>query len=103
MSINTNEFKDKIVEKIYSNTKNYVIKMETNGGWGIDGIIECDNEEPINFCDNDMIIALANDLKCNISLNESQCEIVSDEEEDDTYIIKNKESSCTLTFCDSNE
>lgn len=100
--MNTSDFKDKIVEKIYSNTKNFVVNMKTNSGWGIDGIIEHGNEEPIDFDEGNMIIALADDLKCNIPLDESECEIKSDEEEEDTYIVKNKGGICILTFCNCN-
>lgn len=99
MQIST--FKNKIIEKIYSNKKDFVVRMKTESGLEVIGTIEHNLEDPIDFLEDKMIIALADNLKGIIPLGE--CEIVSDEGYEDTYVVKYKEIVFILGFNDDDD
>lgn len=90
-------FKEELTKKIYKNNNGFVIKIQNNDGGGILGTTNKGLVEPIDFDDNNIIISLTNDLKCIIPLN-SECEIETDEEDGDTFVVRNRGCVYSLSF-----
>lgn len=90
-------FKEKLTERIYNNNSNYVIVAKFGDKLGASGVVEKGIEDPINFIDNSMIIAIKNDFKCDVSLDNCKCEIQTDEDEA-TYTIRENDLVCSLIF-----
>ena len=90
-------FKEKLIERIYNNNSDYVVMARYGDKIEATGVVEKDVEDPINFIDNSMIVAIKNDFICGVSLDNCKCDINSDEDEA-TYTIRENDLVCTFIF-----
>lgn len=103
MPISKQDFKEHITRKFYSNKKDFIVRLQMPNGGGVIGTIKPELEEPIDFDEDYMVISIANDVKETIPLNGSEYEVSTDEDNEDTFIVRNGGCIYILSFGSENE